>query len=785
MAAQYETGDIMLNYANLNDSEFEALCKDVMERKLGVFLRRFGPGKDGGVDLTDDADEKNIVVQVKHYRNSTTTQLVNSLKNELKKVTTFSPQQYHICCSRELSVENIKELYLHFGSYMDSDNNIVTVLEIDDFLKKEENRDILRKHFKLWLDDTGILQDLGNDEIFVDCEAFLDDAEDLHKLFVCTNAFDRALDALEHDQTVCIVGDPGVGKSITSKMLVLYYASQGYRVRYTSDVSDLGALKASLRSNSESKEVILLDDCFGQAYFEMKSTQSSELISLIKYVKRRPNKVLILNSRVTIFQEARQRQRDLVNSLERKDFKVHLLDINNLSAEEKAKILYNHLDFSGIPDDYFEDIKVEQRYRRIINHRNYNPRIIEFVCSPKRYRTVPANQFYVFIKKHLDNPSEMWKDEYDDRLKPEDRILLQTVYSLTTTTVNMEVVRRCFDRRIAESTTIDKTVDQFSRALERLNGGFVKILDNRGLKEISMHNPSVNDFLDGRLRRDNAERTELLSSICMINQLRLLPEAERIPYVVNLLQKGKIDQFIFINPRDRSDVIGYCILASGLCTDRYRSELLDYIMQRRYSSFLFNSSLPRGLKVRKQVLNTDIWNFYKLKDFFEKEDHLYHFLGYWDLADGVEFICSIDDYFHGKNRILYTQQVDKYLSEAIDEFCAVDAADYEVILDVEDAVRSATCCTPDGDDIDEDDAAATLDECVREEAFSEFQSIISKLPEHFRHLADHVQEDDIVVDGSDDLVQEFLSNPPGHYEDDDDRDSDDTFYSPIDAIFQR
>ena len=274
---------------------------------------------------------------------------------------------------------------------MASDRHIITLIEIDDFLKQDANRDILKKHFKQWLDDTGILQDLNNDEIFVDCEAFLDDAEELHKLFVRTSAFDHALKALENDQTLCIIGDPGVGKSITSKMLVLHYAAQGYRVRYTSNVTDLGALKASLRNDDTAKEIILLDDCFGQAYFEMKSTQSSELISLIKYVKRRSNKVLILNSRITIFQEVRQRQRDLVSCMERKDFKVHLLDINKLSNEEKAKILYNHLAFSGIPDGHFEDIKTDYRYRRIINHRNYNPRIIEFVCNSMRYKSIPAD----------------------------------------------------------------------------------------------------------------------------------------------------------------------------------------------------------------------------------------------------------------------------------------------------------------------------------------------------------------------------------------------------------
>lgn len=545
-------------------------------------------------------------------------------------------------------------------------------------------------------------------------------------------------------------------------------------------------MKASLRSDPGAKEVILLDDCFGQAYFEMKSTQSTQLISLIKYVKRHPTKVLILNSRITIFQEVQQRQRDLVSCMEHRDFKVYLLDINKLSSKEKAKILYNHLTFSGIPDDYFEDIKADHRYRRIINHRNYNPRIIEFVCNPRRYKTVPPDKFFLFFQKHLDNPSEMWSDEYDDRLKLEDRILLQTIYSLTTTTVNAEVIRQCFEHRIAGIPNIDKTVNQFDRSLQRLNEGFIRILDNHGKREISMQNPSVNDFLDGRLLRNNAERTELLSSICMVKQLRLLSEADRIPYVVDLLKTGRINQFLFPEPQDCSAVIGHCILSSGLCMDIYRADFLDYLMHRRYSSFLYNFSLPGGFSIRKQILDTEIWKYYDLKTYFEESDHLYRFLSFWELVDGVDLIRSIDDYFHGKNRIFYVQQVEQYLTEAIEEFCSVDASDYEAGLDVDSAVRSATSFSPDGYVVDEDDAAATLDECIREDAFDDFEKLIAMLPEHFRHLADNIQEDDFTVDGSDDLVEEYLSNPPGHYEPDDDGDYDEQPpYSPIDAIFQR
>lgn len=79
----------MLNFANLSDLEFEYLCKDVMSATLKVRLERFGLGRDGGVDLTDDAYQKNIVVQVKHYIATDVRGLIASLKKEVSKVQAF------------------------------------------------------------------------------------------------------------------------------------------------------------------------------------------------------------------------------------------------------------------------------------------------------------------------------------------------------------------------------------------------------------------------------------------------------------------------------------------------------------------------------------------------------------------------------------------------------------------------------------------------------------------------------------------------------------------------
>ena len=183
-----------------------------------------------------------------------------------------------------------------FSDYMDSMANIVTLIEINDFLEQAENADVLHKHFKLWIESTNILTDIYTNDICIDSDALLSDIEDSVQMFVKTSAYDHALKCLEKNNVLIVIGNPGVGKTITSKMLILHYASLGYRVRYTTDGADLSALKKALTQSSEAKEVILLDDCFGQAYFSMKETQENELLTLIKHIKRYSNKILIMNS---------------------------------------------------------------------------------------------------------------------------------------------------------------------------------------------------------------------------------------------------------------------------------------------------------------------------------------------------------------------------------------------------------------------------------------------------------------------------------------------------------
>ena len=115
----------MLNYSNLNDIEFEYLCKDVMSRMLDVKLQRFAAGRDGGIDLTDDSYGKNVIVQVKHYVKTDVAGLLTSLKKEIPKVQGNSPKTYYVCCSKELTPSNKSEIYEMFSDYMESTENVV------------------------------------------------------------------------------------------------------------------------------------------------------------------------------------------------------------------------------------------------------------------------------------------------------------------------------------------------------------------------------------------------------------------------------------------------------------------------------------------------------------------------------------------------------------------------------------------------------------------------------------------------------------------------------------
>lgn len=498
----------MFHYANLSDFEFELLCRDIMERKIGCPLRCFAPGRDGGVDITETKLSGKHMVQVKHYIDSPYPTLLSSLKKELPKVKQKQPQHYYVCCGKKLTACNISEIYQLFSDYMDDAEAVVDLMEIDRFLHKKENADILERHYKLWLESTSVLERLGNQDIAIDCDAFFYRIEKEQKLFVKTKYYEEGRKLLEKEHMLMLLGDPGVGKTMLTKMLALAFAAEGYRIRYTTN-GELADLKRALSADRERKELIVLDDCLGQHYFKMQETKENELLALVKYIMRNPAKLLIMNSRVTIFHEAKERSCDFRYFMEDENIKIRKIEMNGLDEEEKGRIFYNHLYFAEIPEEYYRNVSKDRCYRAIVRHVNYTPRLIEFVTKKKNYEQAAPDHYAAFIMDCLENPRELWKDEFTRKLGPEDRALLLTLYSLTDTSVEEPVLVAAFLKRLSSLEGMDTTRNLYDEALRRLTDSMVQMIEQNGRKRIGVCNPSINDFLKNYIRENPMEQANM------------------------------------------------------------------------------------------------------------------------------------------------------------------------------------------------------------------------------------------------------------------------------------
>lgn len=670
----------MLNFSNLNDVEFEYLCKDVMSRKLNVKFQRFTAGRDGGIDLfyhINSRFDKAIVVQVKHYMKSSFSGLKSSLAKELDKLESLNPSDYFICCSKELTIQNKKEIYQMFSKYMKSIDNIIDLVNISDFLDENENGDILKKHFKLWLESTNILTNIFSNDIFIDSEVLISDIKDDAKMFVRTSAFDESIKCLDKNNVLVIIGDPGVGKTITSKMIVLNYVGQGYKVRYTTDGANLSDLKKALSQNPDEKEIILLDDCFGQAYFNMKETQENELIQLIKFVYLHKNKKLLLNSRITIYHEARERTLNLLKSESKKEFTVFTLDVSKISKLDKAKIFYNHLYFCELPYEYKMDIIKEKRYFNIIQHNNYNPRIIEFVTNKAQYERVIPSNYYSFIIKSLDNSKEVWKNEYDRRLEKYDRILLNTLYSLTDVFISMDVVKKCVNKRISSFSNIDTSIDYFNNSIKRLNGSMVKLTDVNGIKMLSVANPSVNDFLSSNLGNIPVEKSNIIENAISVHQFeRLLAPDELEIKIKNMLINHTLVNCIFDNEIHKKEYILFYCLKYQVCDLFYKQYIDDFLLKPHIIRISDNKSMY-FYESFKLLFDKKFLNYYQLANLIYDIDNLENIILDLSLEYAVKFINEIDYLFENDKRERYVDLIKEILKTLIEnEYGEVYASDY-------------------------------------------------------------------------------------------------------------
>ncbi|MCH5343015.1 MAG: restriction endonuclease [Acetatifactor sp.] len=747
----------MYNFNNLSDFEFEMLCKDIMQKKLGIDLYTFSKGRDGGIDITDNPSKLTLIIQVKHYINSKYTDLVSSLKKEVDNVKKLQPQKYYICCAVRLTANNKKEIYEMFSDYMESANDVMSLLDINDFLERSENIDIVRKNYKLWLESTDILSEIANQSVFVDCESLLYNIEESSKEFVASNLYYECLEILNQERMLLLLGMPGTGKTITTKMLALYYASERYRIRYTTN-GDIKDLKNALSTQKDLKEVVLLDDCLGQHYFRMKETQENELLGLVKYISMNKNKKLIMNSRVTIFNQANERSVEFRHFVEDKRFKIKVLDMNQLSILDKGRIFHNHVYFKKLPLAYYREICRDYNYREIVKHKNYTPRIMEFVTRKVNYKNVPSEQYFIYIMKCLDNPTEIWHDEFSEKLQQEDRVLLTTLYSLTDTSIIAETLKRAFNHRLSHTMTIDTSRNIWEDVIKRLEGAFIIIIEKNGKKEIGVINPSVNDFLKEYLQKNDIERENIKENAIEYEQIKR-GFSERME---DIIRNGKAASINYPSSNERLFVILSYICKLGVLNDCYKCFVESFFESLPYG--VFEGMLNR-CEIAIILLSTDFEEFYNTYACIDKET-LINFLRSMDLDEYQSLITTAQEYgidfFYTEYRDVFIDAINVAIIAYMEH---IDADNYYVKYDIDDLLVQNMKFSGPYEELDEEGVTQTICEWIKDDVEEEVFELTKDLPQDILSNINIVRNN-ININMSD--IESFIDSyfePPDLYDD--------------------
>lgn len=512
------------NLGVLNDKEFEDLAKDLLDSKLGVEFEIFKAGKDGGIDLRYSKRKPNeILVQVKHYVNSKFSDLTTQLKLEKKKIDKLSdkPSRYMVFTSLPLNPRECDEIKKILSPYIRTTSDIYSKRRVDLLISKYH--DIEQKYFKLWLTSTNILKRVLNNAVVNSSEFQSSLIVKRCKFYVHTENINKALIHLEANKFLIISGEPGVGKTTLAYMLVYDMMAKGFQLIYSD--RNLRETEDLLSIDPRKKQVIFIDDFLGSNLHDIYNPVNSEksIVRFIEQIKVIPNKYLIFTSRTTILKQAyhyfESFQRENIGKVSNYELKI-----TGYSKLDKARILYNHLFHFNLSASFKDVFYENKNYLKIINHKNYYPRLIEALTKETNFEQSGFDTPEEFIFTNLDNPSKIWESAFDRQLTREDQILLETIFTFGDRSVNKLIIEQAFENRYSyelANGSLTFNLNAFNHSLRKLMDGFLNSQLNVGTGEIliSFINPSVTDFFMNYLKSNHSENYRIWSSAKYIDQL--------------------------------------------------------------------------------------------------------------------------------------------------------------------------------------------------------------------------------------------------------------------------
>ncbi|MCF5704740.1 restriction endonuclease [Pseudomonas syringae] len=508
------------DFSRLNDKEFEIFCTDLLSAREGVRFERFKPGRDGGVDgryFKSEGEE--WILQCKHWISTPLERLVKHIEDsESLKVQKLSPSRYILAVSHPLSRKDKSILMEKLSPFVCSPDDILGREDLNDILANHP--DVEKRHYKLWIASSNVLSYIFNKPIYDRSQFELDEIMEASRLYVPTVNHDEAIEKLESMNVVIITGPAGIGKTTLAGQLILQYAAEGFALSVISD----DIKEAEGVYDQDSKQIFYFDDFLGRNYLEaLSGHEGAKIVSFIRRIVKDPKKRFVLTSRTTILNQGKILNDVFHNSnVSRNEFEITLESLDKI---DKARILYNHIWHSEMDGDYVEQLYLGKRYRTIIDHPNFNPRLIRFITDAQRLEDVPADSYWSHAIDLLKNPSQVWDHPFQAQLDDCGRALVLLV-ALNGRVIIETQLAEAFARYLASPSTASiMGKKDFLLNLRHLSGSMLtRFVTGDPHAYVRLFNPSLGDYVLNRFSNNAPALRDCFGSLRTLASLKSLKD---------------------------------------------------------------------------------------------------------------------------------------------------------------------------------------------------------------------------------------------------------------------
>jgi len=522
----------MRSFANFSPYDFELFVADLLGTHLGIQFETFPRGADGGIDLRYvPVDGGGLqVVQCKHYAGSPFASLVSAAKKEAKHLEAMQPQPstYQFVTTKPLTAANKRRLMTELQPWIGREQDVLGANDIEALL--DEHPEVERRQVKLWLTGGTQLAALLTAGTIQRSHSLLEEIQHAMPRYVQGHVFSEARERLREERVLVIAGIPGIGKTTLGRMLLADAVLDGYEpIEVSSDIEEgWNVLDGS------TKQVFLYDDFLGRTALSERFAKNEDrrLIDFMRRMTRSPSSLFILTTREYILRQAT----DLYERLghEKLESERFLLELPGYTPLDRAQIFANHVFHSPrLGRDFRRALLVDEGYKQIVYHPNYNPRTIELITGLTKQwdRELKPEDYVEYALRSLEHPTLIWKAAFEQELDDHGRALMLALISLPrrVSLAHLEIAfvalcreqdlplsNRAFERTLA---SLDDSLLRTAHDSRRFPGG------GGGGIVVEPYDPSVIDFVAGFLKRSPEDARHLARACMFFEQAAWLKDA--------------------------------------------------------------------------------------------------------------------------------------------------------------------------------------------------------------------------------------------------------------------